>query len=98
MPHPLSLVDMGYLLEGTIEQDPMDDRYRLRVVQNGELTSIDLQDLLAKYNGQDVRVIVSPLVTIQQLQDELEKQGDLEKGAVLSIQDFPGSTVIRKPG
>lgn len=97
-PMPLNLADMGYLIEGVVEQDPMDERYRIRTVKDGKQVLIDPQELLAKYNGQDVKLTLSSLALIQQLQEELEKHGGLPgKDSVVSIQDFPQSTVTRKP-
>lgn len=89
---------MGYLIEGVVEQDPMDERYRIRTVKNGNQVLIDPQELLEKYSGQEVKLTLSSLALIQQLQEELEKHGGLpDAGSTVSIQDFPGSIVTRKP-
>lgn len=95
---PLNLSDMGYLIEGVVEQDPMDERYRIRTVKDGKQVFIDPQELLAEYSGQEVKLTLSSLALIQQLQEELEKHGGLpDTGSTINIQDFPESTITRKP-
>lgn len=51
---------IGVLQDGVVERDPLDDRYRLRIVgPNGEQKVLDVQDLLVPYDGQAVRVTVA---------------------------------------
>jgi hypothetical protein len=93
-----NLSDLGYVIEGVVEQDPMDERCRIRTIQNGKQVLVDPQDLLSKYGGQTVRLTVSSLEAIQKLQDLLEESGGMPSfdGSVM-LQDLPGTTITRKP-
>ena len=47
-----NLSDIGYLIEGVVEQDPLSDRYLIKVEgPNGTCSQFDVQTTLAKYVG-----------------------------------------------
>lgn len=48
--------NFGHLIEGTVEQDPLTDRYMIRTVDRaGQPVIVNLDTLFAKFVGQDVR-------------------------------------------
>jgi hypothetical protein len=72
----LDLSKLGHLLEGVVEQDPMTDRYRIRIVDpEGNPTSVDLQELLAQYKGKEVRLTLASLENLAKLAELVESQG-----------------------
>lgn len=80
MPNPASL---GHLIEGIVEQDPMTDRYVIRTEDvEGRLVVIDIQEILAKYNGKEVRFTLASFENLQKLAEMVEQQGN---GQVLGI-------------
>jgi len=85
MPSPQKL-DLGIIAEGIVELDPMTGRHVIRVVQpDGSNTFVDVQEQLAKYNGQDVRLIVTPLETVSQLAGMVER-GEISMDAVQGLK------------
>lgn len=64
------LVKGTFLVEGVVELDPMSGRYVLRQAkeeirkQTGE-DSFDPQAALATLRGQEVRIVIVPLATVQ---------------------------------
>lgn len=90
--------NLGHLLEGTIEQDPMTDRFSLRTVDEvGRPVSVDLHELLGQYVGQDVRITLASLKNLQKLAELVEEAGG---GSVMGIQpeDIPVPfNIARKP-
>jgi len=75
------LGDLGQILEGTIEIDPMDERLQLRTFDSsGNPVTVDLQEVLREYQGQEVRVAIASLSGIQELQDMVEKLGGIPDG------------------
>lgn len=91
--------DLGYIIEGIIEQDPMDDRYRIRTVMDGKQVLIDPQDLLAKYNGEEVKLTLASLENIRRLQEVLEENHGGGQITALMPEEVPGAEVktSRKP-
>jgi len=94
----IDLTDLGYIIEGVVEQDPMDEKYRVRTIdKEGNQILVDPQELLTKYNGQEVKLTVASMEVIRQIQEVLEAGGD----AVSAVmpEDIPGAkvTTTRKP-
>lgn len=95
MPNPL---DFGHLLEGTIEQDPISDRYSIRTVDaQGKPISVDLDELFARFIGQDVRMTLVSLESLAELAKLVEEGGG--GGQVLGIprDQLPPVPFNRKP-
>jgi hypothetical protein len=66
----------GHLLEGTIEQDPLTDRYVLRVKDaKGRPGTVDLQALFAHFVGQEVRLTLASFENLNKLAQLVESQG-----------------------
>jgi len=64
-----------YLVEGVVELDPMADRMTIRTVDpNGNPFNFDLQKVLRALHGQEVRVIVAPLVAVRELEQMVQAQ------------------------
>lgn len=69
-------MDMGHLIEGVVEQDPMTDRFVIRTEDaKGKPVTFDLQEALAKYKGQEVRLTLASFENLQKLAALVEKQG-----------------------
>lgn len=80
-------MDFGTLVEGVVELDPMTGRMVLRVQQeDGSNQFVDVQEQLQKYQGQQVRFILTPLKTIEEL-TRLVESGQL------SMEDAQAITV-----
>jgi len=76
-------MDLGIILEGIIELDPMTSRMVLRIQQkDGSNKFVDVQECLEKYKGEEVRFIMTPLRTV----DELTK---LVKSGKLPVDEVP---------
>lgn len=84
-------MDLGTLVEGVVELDPMSGRMVLRVQQpDGSNTFLDVQEQLERYKGEEVRFIMTPLKTIAELQ-RLVESGELPVDQVPTLR-LPGQT------
>jgi hypothetical protein len=80
MPDPSTL---GHLIEGIVEQDPMTEQYVIRTeTTEGRVLVVDIQEILAKYNGKEVRFTLASFENLQKLAEMVEQQGN---GQVLGI-------------
>jgi len=82
--------DLGHLVEGLVEQDPMTDHYVIRIPDfEGKPAVVDLQDLLSLYKGKEVRLTLASLENLAKLAAYVEEQGG--GGQVLGIgpDSFP---------
>jgi hypothetical protein len=76
-------MDLGLVAEGIVELDPMTGRLVLRCERpEGGFEYIDVQAVLERYKGEDVRFIVAPFSTINRL------AGMVENGDV-AVMDLP---------
>lgn len=83
MPDP-TLPDLGHIVEGVVEQDPMSDRYLVRhQLADGSWRSFDIQEALAKYKGQEIRLTVASFETIERIAALVEEGGITVEGANL---------------
>lgn len=58
-----------YLVEGVVEQDPMTDRFVIQTMdQSGKPVVFDPQSVLEKLKGQEIRVIIAPLASIEEVE------------------------------
>lgn len=69
MSNPLN---MGHLVEGVVEQDPMTDRYVIRTDKG----SFDPQEVLAGLKGKTVRMTLVDFDTLQKLAEMVEANGE----------------------
>jgi hypothetical protein len=61
-------MDIGHLIEGIVEQDPMTDRFVIRVDnEDGTVSVFDVQEALAAYAGQEVRLTLASFQTLDHL-------------------------------
>ena len=75
---------LGHLIEGTIEQDPMTDRYNIRTVNaQGQPETFDVQAALATLAGKEVRFTLVSLENLAKLAGLAEGQGG---GRVMGIR------------
>jgi hypothetical protein len=95
MTNPLN---MGHLIEGTIEQDPLTDKFFIRTVdQQGKASRFDIEAALAEHKGKEVRFTLISFENLAQLAELVEASG---AGAVvtgLEPDNLPGFDVQRKP-
>jgi hypothetical protein len=81
---PPKLGQLGHLIEGVIEQDPMTDRYVIRTEDaQGTPVTRDVQDLLAQYVGKEVRFTLVSFENLAALARLVEEQGG---GLVSGVQ------------
>ena len=67
-------MDMGLMVEGVVELDPLSGRLIIRVEdKQGGFETYDLQEHLARYNGREVRCIVTPMATVAKLAQMVEQ-------------------------
>lgn len=66
-------MDLGLMVEGVVELDPLSGRMVLRIPQaDGSNQFLDIQEHLARYRGQEVRFICTPLAEIAKLAQMIE--------------------------
>jgi len=76
---------MGHLIEGTIEQDPMTDRWTIRTTNaDGNPATFDVQDALSALAGKEVRFTLVSLENLAKLAELVENQG--AGGRVMGVQ------------
>lgn len=74
-------IDLGTFVEGVVELDPMSGRMVLRIPQDdGSNVFLDIQEQLLKYNGEEIRLIMTPVKTIAEVA-RLVEAGDVSLGA-----------------
>ena len=84
-------MDLGILVEGVVELDPMSGRMVLRVQQqDGSNTFVDVQEQLERYQGEEVRFILTPQRSISELARMVES-GALPVDQVPTLKP-PGTT------
>ncbi len=67
-------IDLGLMVEGVVELDPMSGRLVVRCEDDqGNFQFHDVQEHLLRYKGQEVRCIITPTATIQQLAKMVER-------------------------
>lgn len=91
-------LDLGHLLEGVVELDPMTDTVQLRTVdQTGAQICIPLADLLKQYEGREVRLTLVPLESLMKIQAALEEAGQTVQAVMPEDLDGVSRQVTRKP-
>lgn len=95
----MSKIDFGDYVEGIIEQDPINERYKIRTEKNGVPVTLDVGDLLQKYHQKGVRLILTPLESIGLIEKAVEAGGGTLGMVGLGPQDVPGGhiQVHKKP-
>lgn len=88
MPDPVvpPHLDLGHVKEGVVEIDPMSGRMTIRSEKSdGSFEYFDVQEALTKYEGEEVRVVIVPQRTINEVADLVES-GSLPVGEVPSAR------------
>jgi hypothetical protein len=71
-------MDLGLMVEGVVELDPMTGRMVLRIQQeDGSNLFLDIQEQLEKHKGKEIRLIATPLEAIAELARMVEA-GDIK--------------------
>ena len=67
-------IDLGFMAEGVVELDPLSGHFVLRYedAKTGEFKFLDIQEHLALYKGEDVRLIFTPLSSVARLAKMVE--------------------------
>lgn len=74
-----------YLVEGIVEIDPMDNKVTIRTVdQQGNPLSFDPIPALANLKGQEVRLIITPLASVETV-EEYAKKLETSQGTVVVV-------------
>jgi hypothetical protein len=77
-----------YLVEGIVEQDPMTDRFMIQTVdQAGKPLTFDVQRALETFKGREIRVVLAPLATIEELERIVKSQQ--AEGANVQVGEPP---------
>lgn len=88
----MSNINLGHLIEGIVEQDPMTDRYVIRTEDaQGRPVVFDVQSALANFKGKEVRFTLASFEDLQKLAEMVEDTGG---GDVFGIypEDLPPHT------
>lgn len=73
-----SPMDLGIMVEGVVELDPMTGRMVLRIQRpDGGNDFMDIQEQLERHKGKEIRFIVTPLESIAELARMVES-GELD--------------------
>ena len=60
-------MDLGIMVEGFVEVDPISGRVLLRIPHEDGNRFLDVQEQLAAQSGKEVRLIITPLESIAEL-------------------------------
>lgn len=80
-------MDLGTMVEGIVELDPLSERMVLRIQKlDGTFTFLDVQEVLTKYTGEEVRFIMTPIRTIETLAKMVESgEKTLEEATLIRV-------------
>lgn len=82
-------MDFGVVVEGVVELDPMTGRLVLRSEGEKGFEYTDVQAVLERYRGEEVRFVVAPFTTIRQLAQMVDS-GDV------SIENVPVAGTLKQ--
>lgn len=64
----MPIPDLGIMVEGVVELDPMTGRLVIRYeAKDGSFQFLDVQERLLAYKGEDVRCIITPMAGVAEL-------------------------------
>lgn len=82
-------MDFGVVVEGVVELDPMTGRLVLRSEGEKGFEYTDVQAVLERYRGEEVRFVVAPFTTIRQLAQMVEA-GDV------AVENLPVAGTLKQ--
>lgn len=83
-------LDLGYIIDGVVERDPMTERLRIYTVDaKGSPVVIYMDDLLERYEGREIKLTLASMETIRAIEENL---GDGPGVMGLMPEDVPGAT------
>ena len=82
--------NMGHLVEGVVEQDPMTDRYVIRTEKEGKPSTFDPQQALEGLKGQAVRFTLVSFEDLQRLAAMVEGAGGGQVAGIGTLGDGLG--------
>jgi len=75
---------LGHILEGVVELNPMTEHYQISSMElDGKVKTIDLHELLAQFQGKEVRLTLASFEALAEIAKMVETQGG---GGVYGIQ------------
>lgn len=89
--------NLGHLIEGVVEQDPVTDRYFIRTESaEGTPGRFDVEDALSQLKGKEVRFTLVSFENLARLAALVEQTGAGDEVAGLLPDNLPGFDVKRK--
>ena len=80
---------LGHIIEGVVERDPLTDRVQIMSIgPSGSAEVVDLQELAAQYEGQEVRLTLASFENLSKLAQLVEEQGGGQISGIMP-QDLP---------
>jgi hypothetical protein len=94
----MSLFDKSHLIEGVVEQDPLTDKYFIRMDggPGGKPERFDIEAALAKQVGKEVRFTLVSFENLAELKAMVEEGGAGGEITGLLPDNLPGFNVKRK--
>lgn len=91
MAMPLDTSALGHILEGVVERDPMTDRYRIMSLGPRGAEYQDILELLARFEGKEVRLTLASFEALSQLAQMVENAGGGQVHGIMP-EDLPAAT------
>lgn len=66
---------LGHIVEGVVERDPITDRLQIMTVENGQAKVVVIDDLVATYEGREVRFTLASFENLTKLAQMVEDAG-----------------------
>lgn len=88
---PLDPSALGHILEGVVERDPMTERYRIVSRGPNGVECQDVQELLALFEGKEVRFTLASFEGLSRLAQMVEDAGGGQVYGVMP-EDLPAAT------
>lgn len=85
---PLDPQALGHILEGVVERDPLTDRYRIMSRGQNGAEYQDVQDLLALFEGKEVRFTLASFEGLARLAQMVEDAGGGQVHGIMP-EDLP---------
>ena len=89
----LNLTDLGHIIEGVVERDPLTDSLQIHTVDSkGVPMVVDPAVLLARYEGQEVKLTLASVANLEKIAVAL---GEGNEVLGLMPEDIPGAIINR---
>ncbi len=88
MPTP-ALNSLGHILEGVVERDPVTGTLQIMTVEEGRAKVTDILELIAGYEGKEVRLTLASFENLATIAQMVEAAGGGQVSGVMP-EDLPG--------